>query len=408
MDNSTEENEETLSYEEKYNRLLKKHNTSSAELKKAERELKICLSSASYRLGHLFIHETRSIKDLLKLFGRIKAIKNSRINTGQQQISDLEGPKKTATVTAGRSSFKKGISVLVPTYKGEKTIYRALLSLAQQDISPALYEVIVVINGEEDSTGQIIEQLCSEFPDLNLRVIKSRESGASLARNLAINSATFQYTVLLDDDDALSVTYLSSMYKLASEHAIVLSQIINIEEGVVDSSNPINRQVLRADQFVENAFRACPGVLTINACKLIPTAYMKLVEYDTRLGSGEDIVFFSELFSRFSFRFKIAKEALYFRYVEKNSVSRQPVSFEFNVVERLKVIDRVYRASRQTSDKEIRYFLEQKIVAQISFINIYLQESPEAYSQVLAEIEKYHFSDFPFEMLEGSTGDKTL
>ncbi len=401
MVNYRDEEEESLSCEERYYRLSKKFNSCEIELKKAERELQICLSSASYRLGHLLIHELRSVKDLKKFFSRIKAIKHSKNNANPLPKSNLytKNVHSYEEVDAGKFELCKGISVLVPTYKGEKTIYRALLSLAQQDLSRDLFEVIIVINGEEGGTGQVIKSFSQDYPDLKLRVFKSSETGASLARNMAIKNASHQYTVLLDDDDTLSATYLSSMFELASEDAVVLSQIINIDEGIVDSSNANNMQILNADRFIDNVFKACPGVLTINACKLIPTRNMKLLEYDTTLRNGEDIVFFSELFCRFSFRFRIAKEALYFRYLEKNSISRQPVSFDFNVIDRLRVIEGVYRVSSNAVDNDVRYFLEQKIAAQISFINTYLQMSPNDYSRVLGEIKKYELDTFPVDQL---------
>jgi glycosyltransferase involved in cell wall biosynthesis len=393
------DDENNISYKEQYYNLLEKHSSCGIKIKKAEAELQICLSSASFRLGYLLIHETKSVKDVLKLFSRIKGIRKSKGQVSQPSKKNVDLLSKHKIESTKNSTLNKGISVLIPSYKGESTIYRALSSLLKQDISFELYEIVIVINGEKDGTEQVIKSFRLQHPELNIQLLKLDQSGASLARNTAIQHASYQYTILLDDDDALSATYLSAMYALAAEDTVVLSQIINIDQGDIDSSNGINMQILKANTTVSNAFKSCPGVLTINACKLIPTLCMKQIEYDTSLNSGEDIVYFGELLSKFSLRFKVAKEAIYFRFIEKNSISRQPVSFQFNVVERLKVISGVYRSIDKTTDKEIRYFLEQKIIAQISFINAYLQTSPEDYSKVLDEIKKYQLDRLPIDRL---------
>lgn len=390
-----------LSYEQQYYALLEKHNLCGIEIKKAESELQICRSSASFRLGYLLIHETKSIKDILKLFGRIRGIRKSKEPVDQPVKTSLDflSTTKHGFENAKNEDLNKGISVLIPSYKGESTIYRALSSLVKQNLSFDSYEVVIVINGEKDGTEQLVESFQLEYPELNIQLLKLDKSGASLARNTAIQHASYQYTVLLDDDDALSASYLSSMYALASKDTIVLSQIINIDQGSIDSSNGINMQILKANSVLSNAFRSCPSVLTINACKLIPTHCMKQIEYDTSLNSGEDIVYFGELLSKFPFRFRIAKEAIYFRFIEENSISRQPMSFQFNVVDRLKVISGVYRAIDENSDKEIRFFLEQKVIAQISFINAFIQSSPDCYSKVLDEIKKYRLDRMPMDRL---------
>ncbi len=201
-------------------------------------------------------------------------------------------------------------------------------------------------------------QVSQENRNLNIRIISLNENGASLARNKGLEEASHQYTVLIDDDDAVSSTYLSSMYNLASNNTIVLAQIINIDEDEIDSSNLINMQILKADTPVENPFLSCPSILTINACKLIPTVYMKQFKFNTALNSGEDIVYFSELYSKFSFKYKIAKEAIYFRFIKHDSVSRQPMSFQFNVIGRLLVISECIGFIENTSQMCIQNYLQ--------------------------------------------------
>ncbi len=399
----------------KYDQTLDRIHLYEAKSNAAQTAYEGCQSSASYKLGHLLIHETKTFKDVLKLFQRINKIRKiSRFDdlkplkhTAKKQ-NNIDPKFKLHTSLSKKETFKDGISVILPTYKGEETILRVLTSLAKQDLSDDLFEVITIINGEQDNTKNLISMFSKENPNLNIRTFVLNDNGASLARNKGIDEIRYKYTTLIDDDDSVSPTYLSAMYNLAAENTIVLSQIINIDENTIDASNVINMQILKSDPEKDNLFVKCPSVLTINACKLIPSKYIKQIKFDTSLRSAEDIVYFSELFSKFSFQFKIAKEAIYFRYMKHNSVSRQPLSFTFNVQERLEVISKVFNALENTHEKDIRSFLQQKISAQISFVNIYLREFPDEYDKVLTEIKKNDLHSFPYNKLQKKDTAKSL
>ncbi len=403
-ENNVEQEKEALVSQPEYEEALKSIAIYKAKANTAEIELQACKSSASYKLGHLLIHETRSFKDLLKLFSRIKAIKGHSRKSIQKGIRPADeatesnlGSKLTQKVQKG--TYKKGISIVIPTYKGENTIYRVLSSLSKQNLSPELFEIIIIINGKKDNTESIIHTFSKDHPNLNISIIILDESGASQARNEGIEEASHQYCVLIDDDDSVSANYLSSMYALAGKDTIVFSQIINIDNDIIDSSNIINMQILKAKTPVSNPYKECPSILTLNACKLIPTQYMKQIKFDTTLKSGEDLAFFSELLSKFSFTFKIAKDAIYFRFLQQNSVSRQGLSFEFNIEERLLVIAAIQKSMNYTSSTTILNYLQKLVYSQITFMNVYLQEYPEKYQTVLEEIEKHKMQFFPYEKL---------
>ena len=405
MEKSHNDQEEESGLADKYDQSLKRIDNYQAKANAAEVAYQGCQSSASYKLGHLLIHETKSFKDVLKLFGRIKTIKGrSKYSTNKTiKISDIPSSNKGKTLDTSaytiEKPYKNGISIILPTYKGEKTILRVLSSLAKQDMQSDLFEIIIVINGEKDDTEKIINEFSQENTQLNIRIITLDESGASLARNKGLEKASHQYTLLIDDDDSVSSTYLSAMYSLASKDTIVLAQIINIDEDQIDSANLINMQILKAETPIANPFLSCPSVLTINACKLIPTVYMKQVRFNPQLKSGEDIVYFSELYSKFSFKYKIAKEAIYFRFIKHDSVSRQPLSYEFNVIGRLLVISDILNFMENCSDKYVQNYIKQLVNSQINFINAYLREHPEQYQKVTDEIKQRELHYFPYERL---------
>ena len=404
-ENNLYQEENSFVSQTKYTEALKQIEKYKTKVNTADLAYLECQSSASYKLGHLLIHETRSFKDLLKLFSRLKAIKGNNKNSAHKPVkrstvtSTASDTTKKETTVQQKEVYKQGISIILPTYKGEDTIYRVLSSLAKQDLPYELFEIIIIINGEKDNTENIIQTFGTEYPDINISIIMLDDSGASLARNRGIEEASYQYTVLIDDDDSVSANYLSSLYKLAKKDTIVFSQIINIDNDIIDSSNIINMQILKAKTPVSNPFKVCPSILTLNACKLIPTPYMKQIKFNTALKSGEDVVYFSELLSKFSFKFNIAKEAIYFRFFQQNSVSRQDLSFEFNILGRLLVISDIQKSMSNTSETSLLNYLQKLIYSQINFMNVYLREYPEKYQTVIKEIEKRELYYFPYERL---------
>lgn len=300
--------------------------------------------------------------------------------------------------------YDKGISIILPTYKGEDVIVKCLESLADQTLDPSLFEVIVIINGEKDRSEELINQLIAERNLTNINVVVLEEAGASLARNKGISIASREYCTFLDDDDYFSKNYLEEMYKLAKPDTMVISQIFNVEpDGKVVASNVINRQIMKSVVSKQHAYYKLHTVLTINGCKLIPTLYLQKYRFDETLKSGEDIAFFTELVVKNDLKYELApltKQVVYYRTLRANSVSRQGMTFDFNVKQRVQVIAKLNQilAEEELSATK-RDFVERKINAQSSFIVKYYEAHPEEYSDIIREISDMKPIYFPYHLI---------
>jgi glycosyltransferase involved in cell wall biosynthesis len=92
------------------------------------------------------------------------------------------------------------VSVVIPCYNVEKTIDRAVASVAAQSTIPD--EVLCVDDGSTDSTGMRLQALQSRFECLNIQIITSADQrGAARARNTGWNVAKGDYIAFLDADD---------------------------------------------------------------------------------------------------------------------------------------------------------------------------------------------------------------
>ena len=100
-------------------------------------------------------------------------------------------------------SYEDGISVIIPTYKGEKHIKPLLESLDTQTLNPDKYELIFIINGELDSTTEILDDFAKKHPQNNINTTYTPESGASNARNVGIELVKREYVFSLNDTSPL-------------------------------------------------------------------------------------------------------------------------------------------------------------------------------------------------------------
>lgn len=88
------------------------------------------------------------------------------------------------------------VSVIMPAYNAEKTIFTAVQSVLNQTYRN--FELIVVDDLSSDNTEQIIRQ----FDDSRIVYIKNNENkGASFSRNRGVSLATGKWIAFLDSDD---------------------------------------------------------------------------------------------------------------------------------------------------------------------------------------------------------------
>ncbi|MEY8715423.1 glycosyltransferase, partial [Francisella philomiragia] len=300
------------------------------------------------------------------------------------------------------NNFIDGISIVTPSYKGERYILKLLNSIESQDFDRNMFEIIIVVNGEKDNTINLINSFKESHQDVSIRVYYLEEGSASKARNFGIMKVNYKYTLLVDDDDYISPNYLSDMYALASQDTISVSQICDFtpDNDEIDYDNSLNRQILNCADTIYNPYHELASLLSISACKLTPSCYMQQVRFDESLKSGEDVVFFSRLFSKYFFNFKIARNAIYYRLLKTNSVSRQEISLDFNFYQRMAVIKEINELLKQNCDYQIEAYLKSKIQSQVSFINKYISlKGINQYNELVKQIENEKLLYFPYSVL---------
>lgn len=95
------------------------------------------------------------------------------------------------------------LSIAIPTFNNESTVKKALLSAVRQDCSFD-YEIVVVNNASTDNTGNVIDEVVSEFPDLNWRIVTNPTTVSLFENhNVCLAHASGDYVVFCHSDDEL-------------------------------------------------------------------------------------------------------------------------------------------------------------------------------------------------------------
>ncbi len=100
-------------------------------------------------------------------------------------------------------------SIIIPVYNRPNEINELLQSLTKQTYSD-LFEVVIVEDGSEQKSDQIIEQYRDQ---LQLKYLSKPNTGAGLSRNFGMKNASGNYYIILDSDVLLPPTYLDTVSK---------------------------------------------------------------------------------------------------------------------------------------------------------------------------------------------------
>ena len=107
------------------------------------------------------------------------------------------------------------LSVVMPAFNAQHYIRLALQSLRDQ--TETAFEIIVIDDGSQDQTAQIVQEFADEsWPQV--RLIQQENAGVSAARNVGIKAAAAPLIGFLDADDLWAPTKVSRHLNLMEAH----------------------------------------------------------------------------------------------------------------------------------------------------------------------------------------------
>lgn len=171
------------------------------------------------------------------------------------------------------------VSLIIPVYNVEKYIERCFTSITSQSYKN--YECIFVDDFSSDGSNRILRGLISAYngPGAFKLLNHGRNQGLSVARNSGIDTASGDYVLFLDSDDALLPDCIENLVSLAMKYPgvdIVQGSAVTVNE----KNQPAYNYTIDADmpEFSDNHLAIAFELL--DKTKIPVTAWNKLIRTD--------------------------------------------------------------------------------------------------------------------------------
>ena len=171
--------------------------------------------------------------------------------------------------------YPLSLSYIIPFYKGEETIIKALDSIYSIDIPESDFEVIIVDDMSPHPAINILKSYCEQHS--NLRIIRHKQNKRQGgAKNTGIHFAKGEYVAFADQDDyiiphcilkALQFSVINHLDMLSCRYSVCYEDSSVKEFGI----NSPNNMVVSGKEFCEKHFNT--GV------SLAPWAYLYRREF---------------------------------------------------------------------------------------------------------------------------------
>lgn len=143
---------------------------------------------------------------------------------------------------------KSLISVIVPIYKVEAYLERAICSILNQTYENL--QIILVDDGSPDNCGSICDTYAGK--DKRITVIHKENGGLSDARNAGLDVATGEYIVFLDSDDYIAPFFIETLMEaLVSTNSDVALCPYQVVEGMeaVEFIKPVENDTWKKEHY---------------------------------------------------------------------------------------------------------------------------------------------------------------
>ena len=184
------------------------------------------------------------------------------------------------------------ISIVIPIYNAEKTLYKTLESVAVQSYKDI--EVILINDGSNDNT----EKICKEYAlkDDRFKYFYQENQGVSKARNNGIFRSKGEYITFIDADDTIDKNYCEVLYRYSQNIDIVICDIVVEKYGEESRRFTMPNIVLNSTEslnqlFIRKNINSGPCGKLIRKEILNNICFPELVTY-------EDIIFNMKLFDK--------------------------------------------------------------------------------------------------------------
>lgn len=247
------------------------------------------------------------------------------------------------------------ISVIVPVYNVEPYLSECVNSILNQ--THKNFEIILVDDGSTDSSGELCDKFAEK--DSRIKVIHKDNGGLSSARNAGAEVSHGGYICFIDSDDAVSESYLKTLYENAEKFNADVSMC-----GFIKFTNneelPLSSENISFDVNKEEILNRLTEVGTEPAIK-ITVAWNKLIRKSVAdkitfpVGRLHEDEFYINSLLETAETFAETTAELYYYRQRPDSIVGENNQGDLRHFEAVKAFKKRVKIYKRIADKEIYY-----------------------------------------------------
>lgn len=195
------------------------------------------------------------------------------------------------------------ISAIIPVYNSERYLEKCLDSILNQTFQD--FEIIVVNDGSKDSSQDILDRYCNDYPD-KFRCFYQENAGQAAARNKGLKYATGEYIIFIDSDDYIDYKAFEKTHDYAVQNDLDIVNFLwcdivgesvikhewffktdsNTVKYMLNHPSPCNK-LFKHSLFTENNIRFEENYIYEDLA-LIPTIGL----YTDKIGFIDDVLYY--------------------------------------------------------------------------------------------------------------------
>lgn len=185
------------------------------------------------------------------------------------------------------------ISVIIPTFKRPKLLYRCLTALYRQDYPGCFFEVAVVSDGPDPQTEAIVQFFAGEYPDfcITFHSLPTRR-GPAAARNYGWRRTAGDLVVFTDDDCIPENDWLAAYwraYRFYDRRYVALAGKVTVPVRDCPTDYEKNVAYLSTAEFITANCACSRGALELTGGfdEAFPTAWREDSDLQFKLLTGQ-------------------------------------------------------------------------------------------------------------------------
>ncbi|MDR2681786.1 MAG: glycosyltransferase, partial [Holosporaceae bacterium] len=195
----------------------------------------------------------------------------------QEHLKNLSSPKAESTST---NPF---MSVIIPAYNAESTIWRCIRSL-EAALCQIEHEILIIDDASTDNTAAIVQKLTEVYENVRL-IRQEKNAGSGLARNRGMAESRGEFVWFVDADDEVPVENFRDfdIKQACQDRDIVMfgyNQVIPGVEGI-QRCDQFDAKIMAARPADDFTVKEFPTVLIF--CNVV---WNKFFRRESILGSG--------------------------------------------------------------------------------------------------------------------------